>query len=484
MTETRRQLTRAADPVLVALVVAETAIVWLIASLLLTAEPGKGQTIPPLAILGVMIVAALLPRALDAFDLWDPGFTLVMGAGIVGSTLLLIKAAAFPDVGWIDSTWLRETARALALRPTQADLPIWGLLTVSVYAWARGRRRAEPTLDAAYTGLRLGSVAMLLAAVADGVTPSPVTDGGVAGAVLAFVAASLAAVSLARMAGDQDNRLRSLRSPVTLGATLAPIALVALAGLLIGALADRDLLDTILWALAPLFWTLAVLLRVFVLIVAVIAFIIVSPILWLLSGTDFAPIRSTPRASDGDLQERLREEVERSTDVPDPIRYLIVAAILLMIVAVLGRFALRRRARLGPGPDEERSSVFDGAELLAALGNRLRQALGLLRSGADPLADLRGDRRWAHTVTVRETYAALLRRGAEQGVVRAPGRTTGEHARQLTTNLRQHTGAESEVARLTTLYDAARYGSDPATSADAAAAQQAWNAIERTMRDG
>lgn len=481
--ETRRQLIRAVDPVLLALVTAETAIVWLVASLLLTAEPGVGQTVPPLAVFAVMTIAAILPRVLDVFDLWDPGFTLVMAAGIVGTTLLLIKTGAFPDLAWVETDWLRETAQALALRPTDADVPIWGLVVVSAYGWARGRRRAEPTLDAAYTGLRIGSVAMLVAAVADGVTPSPVTDGGVAGAVLVFVAASLTAISMARMAGDGADRWRGLRSAPALGGVVAPIALVAVTGLLIGAVANRDLLDTVLWALAPLFWTLAVLLRVFVLVVAVIAFIVVSPILLLLSGTDFAPIRSTPRASDGDLQERLRDEVERSNDVPDPIRYLVVCAILLTLIGLLGRFALRRRQRLGPASDEERSSVFNGGDLLAALGNHLRRALVFLQADADSLAALRGDRRWAHTVKVREAYMSLLRRGAAHGIVRPPGRTTGEHAARLIGELARRQVPAADVMRLTALYDAARYGAEPATAAEAAEAEQAWRAIEPSLRD-
>jgi hypothetical protein len=38
------------------------------------------------------------------------------------------------------------------------------------------------------------------------------------------------------------------------------------------------------------------------------------------------------------------------------------------------------------------------------------------------------------------------------------------------------------VARLTGLYDAARYGETPATEAEAAAAQDAWRTIARTVR--
>ena len=121
MTETRRQLIRSVDPVLICLVIAETAIVWLMASLLLTAEPGEGQALLPLAVFAVMIVAASLPRALDAFDLWDPGFTVVMAAGMVVTTLMLIKTSSFPDASWLEFDWLRRPRRALTLRSSTAE---------------------------------------------------------------------------------------------------------------------------------------------------------------------------------------------------------------------------------------------------------------------------------------------------------------------------------------------------------------------------
>jgi len=159
-----------------------------------------------------------------------------------------------------------------------------------------------------------------------------------------------------------------------------------------------------------------------------------------------------------------------------------VSAILITLIVLLGRFALRRRQRLGPAADEERSSVRSGSELLAALGNRLKRALGFLRPAADPLADLRADRRWAHTVAVREAYTALLRLGAERGIRRTPGRTTREHAAHLTAALPRNDVLTPAVVRLTGLYDAARYGASPATETEAAAAQDAWRAIERSLR--
>ena len=88
----------------------------------------------------VVYAAVLLPRLLEGYDVWDPAFGVLMGAGVIGTALLLIKTAAFPETAWTDPEWLRETADALIIRPTTAQLPIWGLLVVVVYAWWRGRR--------------------------------------------------------------------------------------------------------------------------------------------------------------------------------------------------------------------------------------------------------------------------------------------------------------------------------------------------------
>ena len=248
----------------------------------------------------------------------------------------------------------------------------------------------------------------------------------------------------------------------------------ALVGLAIGGAANRDLLDAVLWALAPLIWALAVLLRVLVLVIAVIAFILVSPILWLLSGTDFAPIRSTPQGTEPGLQERVREEVERTTDVPDPIRYLVVSrhpdhpdhVTRAVCTAPAPASGTRRRTKSAP-----RCSA--ATDLLAALGNRLKRALGLLRPDADPLADPQGGPALGtHSSGSRGVHRPVAH-GSRARILRAPGRTAREHAAHIATALPRNEVLTPEVARLTGLYDAARYGASPATEAEAAAAQDA-----------
>jgi hypothetical protein len=471
---------------LFALVAAEAAIVWLLAALVLISPDEPDAVLPPVSVFLVLYAAALLPRLLDAFDVWDPGYGLVMAVGVAATALLLIKVASFPQLGWSDSAWLDEAGDSLILRPTEARLPVWGLLVVVVYAWWRGRRRADPTLDGAYVQFRLGAPAILFAVVAHGVTGSPVAQRAVVGAVLVFFAASLVAIGAGRLSGIGPagrSRFAIGARGRSLGMLLAPVGAVLVVGVVVAGLASRDLLDTMLWALAPLVWGLTVIVRVLVLVVALVAFVLVSPILWLISGKELR-IRRVEPSEDRSFRDTLQREAERVADLPDALRYLLAVLILAAILSALTKFVLRRRRRPAATPDEDRASVFDPRGLLGALGTKLRALLGLLpHPGDDPLADLRGDRRWRHTIAIREIYADLLRRGAELGRPRPSGTTPAEHARRLR-DLPGTSGAAGDLQILTERYNAARYGADPASAEAAATAREAWRRIERATRRG
>jgi hypothetical protein len=92
----------------------------------------------------------------------------------------------------------------------------------------------------------------------------------------------------------------------------------------------------------------------------------------------------------------------------------------------------------------------------------------------DPWADMRGDPQWQHTLKIRTLYSRLLHRGARAGVPRAPSAAPREHVPPLT-NVYPH--ADAPLLTITDVYRAARYRDQPATAADAAAAEAAFNAI-------
>jgi hypothetical protein len=130
---------------------------------------------------------------------------------------------------------------------------------------------------------------------------------------------------------------------------------------------------------------------------------------------------------------------------------------------------------------EDRASVFSARELLGALAARLWALLGVRpQAEVDPLAELRRDRRWRHTVAIRETYGRLLRRGAARGWPRPTGATAHEHLHHLTALPPVRTVSD-ELGTLTDRYATARYGREPATAEEAAVVREAWHRIEKAL---
>jgi hypothetical protein len=467
---------------LLTLVLAESAIVWLAASLALVTPDRPDDRLPAWPVFAVAYAAALLPRLIEALDVWERGYAVWMSVGIVGSALLLVKTASVPEAGWLDPAWLRTAGDDLILQPSDARLPVWPLLGVVVYAWWRGRRRAEPTPDGAYLQFRIGTPLVLLGVVVHGVVDSPVPQRSIVGAVLVFFAASLLAIGAARLGGlGRAGGGTALGLGRWAGSLLLPILGVVAVGIVVAGAASRDLLDTAIWALAPLVWGISVVVRVLVLVVALIAFILVSPILWLLAGREFEVRRTDPAEDDGTFRDTLEREAERVMAIPEVLRYALALMLLSAILAALTRFVLHRRRRQVALPLEDRASVFSARELLGALAARLRSLLGARpHAEVDPLADLRRDRRWRHTVAIRETYARLLRRGAALGRPRPTGTTATEHVRHLTA-LPPARAVAGDLGTLTERYAAARYGREPATAEEAAAVREVWNRIEKAL---
>jgi hypothetical protein len=245
------------------------------------------------------------------------------------------------------------------------------------------------------------------------------------------------------------------------------VGAVVVAGLL-----SRDLLDTILWFMSPVIWTLGLIVRIIILIMAIIAFIVLSPILWFLSRhpINFAGVRLAP--AEAPPEDQLQRTVERSSQVPDAIRYLIAAAILMLLYTGVTKLILRRRGRQAAVSDEERSSVLDSTDLFGLLKAWLAARFGRPDPPADPLAALRGDPRWAQTVAIREAYGQFLAWSNDLGQPRRAETTPSEHERKLWDQ-----ASRADLALLTRGYNSARYSESPATSAQAVEVTTAWERL-------
>jgi hypothetical protein len=472
-----------AEALVLALATAEATVLWLVVDMLLAATTGDEVRVPVGAVFVLVYLGTGLPRWLETLDVWDRVFAIAVVAAVTGSTLFAIKTASFPQIGWTDPGWLRESARAVIVRPNEARVPVWGMIATSAYAWWRGKTRAEPGPDAALVMLRVGTAAALIATAGESSVRPDGGTGATSGAVVLFFAAALAAVAIARLRADAGGGTAGLGSR-WLGSMLAPVLAVTVGAVVVAGILSRDLLDTVLWFLAPLVWALSVVFRIVILALALVAFILISPILWLLSRhpIDFAGVRLDPvRVSPGEQAERV---VERSAQVPDAIRYLVAAAILLILFTGVTRLVLRRRRRPVTGASEERSSVLDANDLFRWL-KALLAARFLKHQGApeDPLAALRGDPRWAHTVAIRDTYARYLRWSRDRGMPRRAGTTPMEHEHTVAAQV-EGAGARADLSGLTGGYNVARYGSEPASAEQATAVRDAWRRLSAGKRTG
>src|SRR5215216_6203619 len=171
-----------AEALVLALATAEAAVVWLIVDLVLAATSGDEVRVPVAAVFVLVYLGTGLPRWLEALDIWDRGYGIAIAIAVAVSTLFAIKTASFPRFGWTDPGWLREAAQ---------------------------------------TALRVGTVAALIAAAAQASVRTGGATGATSGAVVAFFAAALAGIAMARLRANGGGAAGS--EPRWLGAMLAPV---------------------------------------------------------------------------------------------------------------------------------------------------------------------------------------------------------------------------------------------------------------------
>ncbi|MEZ4572611.1 MAG: hypothetical protein R2849_20305 [Thermomicrobiales bacterium] len=359
-------------------------------------------------------------------------------------------------------------------RPSRTR-PVWGNVVLIIYAWFRGRSREEPSLDSAYVMFRWGTLALglILTLVLIGAPEDLEIRGDLSLGTLAFFGFSLAAIGFARM------RLESFRATTPLGprwlATFAtPVLGILLAAVIAAGIFSRTFLDTVLWVLSPIFFVLGVVFQIIVLAIAIIAFLILTPIFWLLGDVEPEAANATATAT-GDLGPTVLEQPPNDAfTIPEPLQYLIAAIVLVVIVTILTRYLFRRRARKRPDSIEERESVMEWGNLFGSLGSQLRSLFDR-EAEADPYAGLRGDDRWRHTITVRERYRDLQKRD-DLGRARNR-RETAEEYRPIIAS-RFETAVRPTVNRMTATYRRVRYSGVPASEQDADQMNQGWNDLK------
>jgi len=476
-----RQLDWRFEALGIALVLAEASIVYLITGFALEGPGPEYLVLPAWIVVLNMLAAHLVPHLMDEWRVWSPTYETVIGVSIALTTLISIKAGCFPGVPLWDTIWIRDTLNSLVLLDTSAVRPVWGILVLVAYSWWRGRTRDEPSIDSAYTMLRFGSAALaiVLVIVLIGAPDNSQVRDRLSLATISYFIFTLGAIGIARL------KLEGFRTSAPLGprwlATfVAPILVVVGVAIILAGIFSRQFLDTVLWVLGPVFWFLAVVFQVFVIMMALIAFLILTPIFWLIGSREPRIVQQTPTVSTNNGLDNIQQRAEDAINVPDPLRYLIAALLLFLIFSALMRFVFRRRRRARESTDEERESVLDWNDVLGDLAARLRNLLRRPERD-DPFAHLRDDPRWRHTLHIRETYTRLQERGAKAGRARRPAETADEYQPAVAASLEAVPDARPALATLTDRYDVARYSGEPAAEADALAVESAW---KRLTHDG
>lgn len=458
------------------LILAETCALYLVVAATFSSSSVADRTVSPLWLFLLLYLGTTAQRAMDAYRFFSPEYEIVSLAAIAVLFLAAVRIIGYPHEPPLAAGWLWDALRALAFLPHRAERPLWGIVALVGYAWWRGRMRDEPSIESAYRIMRGGTIACVLALLATfAIVPTegePALRRALFSAVIGFLAAILAAIALGRLRIEHARGTLTL-TPTWLATFLGPVLALVLVGTLLASIFTRRFLDTLLWLLTPVFWLIDLLLLIMVYIATAFAWVVYTIVAFLARLLGPAEDSQRPNNPSGFGPARNPFEGTQSFEYPDIVRYLAAIILLALIGWMLTRFLWRRRPRRGAGQGEERDSVFSWGLLAETWGDLLGGLGGRFGRKPDPLAHLRGDPRWGHTITIRELYARFLRRGAAAHLPRADDQTPDEYA-----PVAAAAGPPAPaVAALTGRYDQARYDQHPATAADAAAARAAWEAI-------
>lgn len=463
---------------LVLLIGAEAAVLTLVLT------SGSTEVFPGGVVPGWLFVLLLLGTVVQqwmvAYRFFSPQYEVFSVLSMLALLFVGVRLLVFPQRSFSDLHWLGDGLHALAFPADPLALAMWASLVVVIYAWWRGRTRDEPSIDAAYRTLRFGTPVVALAVVV--LTMSGATEHTSAvrqilyNATAAFFLLTLTAIALGRLRVEQARGTLTL-TPRWLMTFLGPVLALVVLGALVAAIFTRRFLETLLWLLTPVFWLADLLLLLFTYVATALAWVVFMILTFLINliGPVEQKQQVTPQVAGTPTIDPLAQV--QPVQYPDSLRYLMVFVVLAAVIFLLTRFIWRRRPRRPLASGEVRESVFEWRLLAEGAAGLLSGLTDRWGRRNDPLAALRGDPRWQHTVAIREHYQQLLTRGERAKLPRHEGQTPDEYRPVVS-----QTATTPPVHDLTALYDAARYSDEPATAAQAAAAEVAWKEISTTIR--
>ncbi len=181
------------------------------------------------------------------------------------------------------------------------DRSVWLIGFVIIYAWVRGRLRDTPSLDSAYTMLRVGTVIVAITSVLTLTSQDPASPSQqyVRPLVLGFFFCALSAITVARLQVE-GLRAQGRLGPQWLGPLLLPVVLVLIIGMFVAAMLSRQFLETVTTFLTPVLVVLEFILRVIITIISLIAYLLylaLSALIGALAGgtRTHCPLTAPPR---------------------------------------------------------------------------------------------------------------------------------------------------------------------------------------------
>ena len=344
-------------------------------------------------------------------------------------------------------------------------------LLLATWCWWRGLGLLDREHSRLLIGLRrsvvglviLGGLVALIGAFADETLPqTPLFIG-----IVAFVGLGLTAVALARIVGDVEAGIlphsgRSLRTSL--------FTVVALLGVGVGVLAlfsgtAADVLRTgLIWALSLFTLLITPLLWLLYQIAQFIATLFIGPPGRSAPPVNAPPPRATSTASDQVLVDDTMVRVVGAL----PIYVLALVPLVLLIIAVL--MFNRRRERQVVEDGETHESLWSWRALGQELGGLWRR-----RGGSGLRARLAALVARDPVTRIRRRYVQALLAGEAAALPRQPAQTPQEYGAVLNAVV---PGQPAAVQTLTQRYQRAKYAPEITTSADADAADAAWQQLE------
>jgi hypothetical protein len=464
--------------VLVAIIDVAIIAPWILLLLLSTGQDGMSPFIPIGAgVIGVAsywVARELLSKSWDlaALRMSSLGVWLVMFIVWFG---LVTDAGLAAPLHLIDHLFAFETGA-------------FGLLILGGIAWWRGLTLAsnddlfEPEfVRTAVMRTVIAQVAVLIVSAmfwTDEASPIQALAAFMIplGFAACLVAATAIQVRTARLniRAEADQRLPGRGWLLAGGGIAGAILLIAA---LIATTAGREAWQIVIWPIMQVLRALNWLLDWVILAVALIGYILLLPVFWIVQQLVEDAEQEDFTQETGDVLEPADDPPGQMDFIPEPVMQVLQWVVALIIIALIIWFAVRQLRRVqkrerDEGEIELRESMFSRDALMSDLSDMLsglRRGLWSRRTRFN----LRQD-----PASVREAYQHVIVHAGRQGIPRDERESPRQYAERLSTS---EPDVRDPVDDLTERYIRARYA-ELTTDEDIRIAREDWDAIRERLR--